>query len=946
MSTVKLAKLPPAAAAEQPGDKELRARVKLFGNLLGDVLSAQAGGQVLKAVETLRKGYINLHRKDSPHARARLTRLIRKLDPDIVTHVVRAFNIYFSLVNIAEEAYQHRLRRRQVRSGGPLWTGSFDATLRDLRNEGVSPPQLQSLLDQLAYIPVFTAHPTEAKRRTIMEALRRIFVISEQLNDLRLGKEERQEIVERLKDQIQLLWKTDEVRVHRPQVRDEIRNGLYYFKECLFEAVPTLYRHLEKGVRRVYGDSPEPTRVPSLLRFGSWIGGDRDGNPNVKPETTALALRLQAREVLAEYLIRVTALSHQLTFSSLLCQPSPEFLASLERDDGPLNDQTFNESPNRFSHEPYRRKLYAMRLRLERSLRGMRKRLVGQQLDDNGGGYRSEREFLEDLYLIRDSLISHGDANIANAELQDLIRLVETFGFALVQLDLRQESSRHTAAVTELLRLLPGQIDYGSLSESERLHTLATAIADPTLPAIEHAALSPATRETLEVFTMMADMREEISPQAFGNYIISMTHAASHVMEVMLLARLAGLAGRRALGWFCDIRISPLFETIEDLAHVEQVLTALLDDPTYAALLKSSGNLQEVMLGYSDSCKDGGILASGWNLYEAQKKIIRLTGARGVGCRLFHGRGGTIGRGGGPTYESILAQPPGTVHGQIKFTEQGEVLSYKYSNNETAAYELAMGITGLMKASRGVVQDTADDRNDYLGVMDELTRTGEQVYRELTERVDGFLDYFYEATPVSEIGLLNIGSRPSHRATQDRSKYSVRAIPWVFGWAQSRHTLPAWYGIGSALEIWRGNDLARLAKLQTMYHKWPFFRSLLSNTQMSLFKGDMNLALEYSQLCKDAKTGERIYNLIRSEYQRTVTQVLNVTNAKRLIEETPQLALSLARRNPYLDPLNHIQITLLQRYRDPNLSPAEQSVWLDPLLRSINAIAAGMRNTG
>ncbi len=946
MSPTKLAKQPVTPRAEQPGDKELRARVKLFGNLLGEVLSAQAGGQVLKAVEALRKGYINLHRKDNPQARARLTRLIRKLEPDIVTHVVRAFNIYFSLVNIAEEAYQHRLRRLQVRAGGPLWTGSFDATLRDLRADGVSPEQLQTLLDRLAYIPVFTAHPTEAKRRTIMEALRRIFVTSEQLNDLRLSKDERQEITQRLKDQIQLLWKTDEVRVHRPQVRDEIRNGLYYFKECLFQAVPAMYRNLEKSVRRMYPESAQHIRIPSLLRFGSWIGGDRDGNPNVKPETTALALRLQAREALAEYIVRITSLSHQLTFSSLLCQPSPELLASLEAEGELLSEQLFSDSPNRFSHEPYRRKLYVMRLRLESSLRGMRKRLAGQEPTGAGHGYHSEREFLTDLYLIRDSLHSHGDINIANGELQDLIRLVETFGFALVQLDLRQESSRHSAAVTELFLRLPGQIDYPSLSEAERLRTLAAAIADPNLPDIEHAELSPQTRETLEVFNMMVALREEISPNAFGTYVISMTHAASHVMEVMLLARLAGLAGRSVLGWFCAIRVSPLFETIEDLAHVEQVLSALLDDPTYGALLKASGNLQEVMLGYSDSCKDGGILASGWNLYEAQKKIIRLTDARGVGCRLFHGRGGTIGRGGGPTYESILAQPQGTVHGQIKFTEQGEVLSYKYSNSETAHYELAMGVTGLMKASRGVVQDTIEDRNDYLGIMDELTRIGEQAYRDLTERADGFLDYFYEATPVSEIGLLNIGSRPSHRATQDRSKYSVRAIPWVFGWAQSRHTLPAWYGIGSALEAWRGNDLTRLVKLQRMYEQWPFFRSLLSNTQMSLFKGDMDIAREYAQLCKDSKTGDRIYNLIRTEYQRTITQVLNVTNAKRLIEENPQLALSLSRRNPYMDPLNHIQITLLQRYRDPQLSEAEQSIWLDPLLRSINAIAAGMRNTG
>jgi len=351
------------------------------------------------------------------------------------------------------------------------------------------------------------------------------------------------------------------------------------------------------------------------------------------------------------------------------------------------------------------------------------------------------------------------------------------------------------------------------------------------------------------------------------------------------------------------------------------------------------------MLGYSDSCKDGGILASAWNLYEAQKKIVAIAEARGVECRLFHGRGGTIGRGGGPTHESITAQPPNTVHGQIKFTEQGEVLSYKYSNRETAIYELTMGVTGLLKASLGVVQSRPADSAEDIRVMNDLVVRGEKTYRQLTEQTPGFLDYFYEANPVSEIGLLNIGSRPSHRKKQDRSMGSVRAIPWVFGWAQSRHTLPAWYGIGSALEQWRGNDPTRLERLRAMYREWPFFHALLSNTQMALFKGEITIAKEYAELCEDAETRARVYGLIREEYKRTVDQVLAVADVSQLVEEIPSLALSLSRRDPYLDPINHIQIALLERFRK-DVEADRESDWRYPLLRSINAIAAGMRNTG
>lgn len=923
-------------------DKQLRTRVKLFGNLLGTVLEKQAGSQVLEAVETLRKGYINLRKKDSPRIRRKLLKFIEGLDANTLTHVVRAFSTYFSLVNIAEEAYQHRQRRRQVRAGGPLWVGSFDATLRELQEQDTSAEQLQTLLNEMAYIPVFTAHPTESKRRTIMEAHRRIFLISEKINDPRLGKESKEEVFRQLETEIQILWNTDEVRATKPKVRDEIKNGLAYFRESLFDSVPETYRFMEKAVHRIYGADSGIT-VPNFLKFGSWIGGDRDGNPFVKAETTVMAVRLHKREALRRYVKDITALSHVLTHSLLMFEPNEAFISGLARD-----ELTYPEAlegrTERYASEPYRRKLYIMRNRLRESLSHVEARMQGSDNDTPSICYRTEKEFLNDLYLIRDSLNSHGDQNIADGALRDLIRLAETFGFYLMRLDIRQESTRHSETISELLQQL--DIDYNALDENQRMATLAELVGRSESHNIDKMTLSEQTRETMEVFEVIARMRKEISPKAFGSYVISMTHTASHVMEVMFLARLAGLAGRRNDAWFCDINIAPLFETVEDLEHIEPVMSLLLENNTYAELLNTSGNFQEVMLGYSDSCKDGGILASGWNLYQAQRKITALADAKGIKCRLFHGRGGTVGRGGGPTHEAILSQPAGTVHGQIKFTEQGEVLSNKYSNSETATYELTMGATGLLKASQCLIREPAPDNEHFLAVMGQLTEQGENAYRELTDRTEGFLDYFYEATPVTEIGLLNIGSRPSHRKKGDRSKGSVRAIAWVFGWAQSRHTLPAWYGIGTALHYWINLSEKNLASLQAMYQEWPFFNALLDNTQMALFKGNMDIAAEYAELCLEKKSGQAIYQNIRSEYEQAVSNILNVAQTEQLVGDYPELALSLTRRNPYLDPLNHIQITLLKRYRDLDLPEEEREAWLAPLLRSINAIAAGMRNTG
>jgi phosphoenolpyruvate carboxylase len=591
-----------------------------------------------------------------------------------------------------------------------------------------------------------------------------------------------------------------------------------------------------------------------------------------------------------------------------------------------------------------------MRFRLQQNLDKTRALIADTHADISQyvHAYKSEDAFLKDLRLIRDSLHSHGDRKIADLAINDLIRLVESFGFYLMHLDVRQESTRHSEAVAEIFSLSKTHNSYDNLDESARITLLSSLIKNQCDGInFEHTALNDSNKETLEVFKVIEQMHDEISSRAFGEYVISMTHQASHVLEVMLLATLVGLAGKENDEWFCKIRISPLFETIDDLNHIESVLTRLFDDETYKTLLSASGNMQEVMLGYSDSCKDGGILASSWQLFEAQQKAIGLADSHQVDCRLFHGRGGTIGRGGGPTHESILSQPEGTVHGQIKFTEQGEVLSNKYSNPETAVYELTLGVTGLMLASRYQLlpgKTTATEEN--MTIMREIMAYGEDSYRQLTDRTKGFLDYFYEATPVSEIALMNIGSRPSHRKKGDRSKTSVRAIGWVFGWAQARQTLPAWYGIGTALHKWIGDDDSRMQKLQDMYENWPYFRALLSNTEMALYKTDIRTAKEYSELCISQESGQRVFEMIRDEHDRTLEVTLAVSNMTRLLDDIPPLALSLMRRDPYLDPLNHIQIKLLKRYRDESLDKEEREKWLNPLLRSINAIAAGMRNTG
>ena len=921
-------------------DAQLRSSVKLLGKLLGNIIKSHAGDKVYMAVEKLRKGFINLRKDNNQIKHDQLIRYIGKLDPITLKNVIRSFSKYFALVNVAEEAYQHINRTDRLKSGFDSWEGSFDQTLRECKASEMDDTQLESLINSLRYIPVFTAHPTEAKRRSKLEAMRRIFNTILELQSYKGQSIKREELIDELQAEILILWRTDEVRLRKPTVLDEVENGLYYFRTSLFRAIPEVYRDLEKAIKRVY--HTDNVKVPSFIRFGSWIGGDRDGNPFVTPDITRQAVYMHAETALHEYMRRAQKLSTLLTHSSGLTKPSDEFLSS-SKDDDKYFQGAFEDTTQDFAKEPYRRKLKIIRYRLKERLNAI-KQLKNKDSINCPHAYNSEKELLSDLYLIKDSLISDNDNILNDFGLNDFIRLVETFGFYLVNLDIREESTNHSNAISEILKN-HDNTDYDQLDESSRISSLENVIkSELTLDDI-YPSLSDETKKVLDVFTVMKELRNEVSEHAFGNYVISMTHHASHVFEVLALAKLCGLISLKEGKLTASIQVTPLFETIDDLTRIEEILEDLFSNDTYTNLLGSYENskLQEVMLGYSDSCKDGGILSSSWSLYKAQQQVLDISKKYHIECRLFHGRGGTVGRGGGPTHNAILAQPNKTVRGMIKITEQGEVLSYKYAVPQSASYELELAISGLIKASKHLVIDDTVCTNNFEEIMSEMSIVGEKKYRDLTDDKEGIMDYFYEATPVQELAELNIGSRPSHRKKTQRSKYSIRAIPWVFGWSLSRHTLPAWYGLGSALNQMVVSDQSSMDKLKTMYSEWPFFRVLLDNIQMALAKSDLGIARDYSLLVKDRNAANQIIDDIEKEFESTVQTLLRIVGSDQLLSDNTKLSLSLSRRQPYLDPLNYIQVMLLKAHRE---IPDEDTVNLDPLLRTIHAIATGMKNTG
>ena len=921
-------------------DKALRRRVRLLGNLLGEVLIEQFGEPLFNHVEYLRKGFIRVHKTDNLRLRKALIKYIDTLDIDMVENIIRAFSTYFVLVNLAEEMHRNNawLKNQEKDIPNP---GSFRETLAKLKALNVDAASMQKILDQLFYYPVFTAHPTEAKRRTVLQISHRILLTLQELEKAKITTQKKL-LKQKLKALVCVLWKTDEIRLRKPSVETEVLNGLYYFKTSLFTAVPKIYEIFEEMLKEAYPEAE--IRVPSFIQFGSWIGGDRDGNPFVTPEVSRRTVRHQSLVVLEEYIARLSNLIDTCTHSnSLVFASHNEKFAELTRYIGKLSSNISPDCAEHYRKEPYRALLYIMRYKISARCKHIEKYLYKKNkkavLPDYA--YQSSDDFLRDLRFIDQSLRKHGDANLADQDLRALIRLVETFGFHLARLDVRDEASKHTQALDDIFKHWGEIKDYAQRTSKEKTELLCKLLKQDSLPPLQETALKKTTQRVLDVMLLIKEARGEIGINTIGNYVISMTQNASHILEVLVLGKLCGLLGYQDKKLYCQLSITPLFETIEDLTRIGETLETLLSLPIYKKILRATSTpLQEVMLGYSDSCKDGGILASSWGLYNAQKKIIDITQKHNIQCRIFHGRGGTIGRGGGPIHQAMIAQPPGTVNGQIKITEQGEVLSYKYSNPITAVRELTLSVSGLAFASRHIAIPVSSMRSHEIKLIENLAQTGEYFYRDLVDHSKGLFDYFYEATPVLNIGEMNIGSRPSHRKMTDRSKTSIRAIPWVFGWSLSRHTLPAWYGIGYALEQYHANNDRRLATMQEAYNNIPSFHTLIENTQIALLKGNMNIAAHYAQLCSCKETAEFIFLKIKEEYERTVRYVLMVSQTQTLLGKQPDLQVSLHRRDPYLDPLNYIQIMLLKKQRE------EADAGSFPLIRSISAIANGMRNTG
>ncbi|NND00779.1 MAG: phosphoenolpyruvate carboxylase, partial [Gammaproteobacteria bacterium] len=638
-----------------------------------------------------------------------------------------------------------------------------------------------------------------------------------------------------------------------------------------------------------------------------------------------------------EYARRVDDLSKIFTHSTDQIVLSRGMLDSFEKDRVLYEEHLGDWHTN----EPYRRKFRLTKLRLDATIKQTRTRRNEGKCNYEPLVYENEKEFRHDLLLVKESLSNHNEANLSRGGLQDLLRLLDTCGFYLSKMDIRQESSLHSQAVAEVAAHSDKPIDYIAMNEAQRLAWLSERLQDPRPIDFERRQITIQSAEIIDVFELMKEMRREISEHCFGSYIISMTHEASHLLEVALLAKLAGLVTTDQQGKIHSrIHIAPLFETVKDLERAEQILERLFSNPAYRQILEFTDNTQEIMLGYSDSCKDGGILASSWNLYKAQQKIVSITDQHQVHCLLFHGRGGTIGRGGGPTHDAILSQPKGTVKGGIKFTEQGEVLSFKYNFRETARFELTVGITGLMEASDPGYQSL--DQPEHVAMMEQLVENGERAFRELTDDNPATMQYFYETTPSNEIGLLNIGSRPSHRKQADYSKKSIRAIGWVFGWSQSRQNIPGWYGLGAALD--QAIQAGGLDTLRAMHNDWRYFQNLISNSEMVILKTDQKVASHYAELCSDKQIAENTYGQLNSEYELAIKSIQAITGNAEMMADFPQIGESVRWRSAYLDPLNYIQVLMLKRLADA--PDRMQSPWLKPALNSINGIATGLRNTG
>lgn len=911
-----------ASAKERPLIEDIR----LLGQILGDTIREQEGGETFDRIETIRRLSIALERDADPEAGQALDALIHGLTSRQAMAVIRAFSYFSHLANIAED--RHHIRRRQAREDedpGRLETGSLASTFKLLASAGVNLETVGEALGRGLVSPVLTAHPTEVQRKSLRDAERSIAELLAARETLH-GERERKQNETLLRARIAQLWQTRLLRYSRVSVKDEIENVLGFYQTTFLREIPRLYAELE--------DWLGGRRVAPFFRMGSWIGGDRDGNPNVNAETLRLALRRQCETVLRDYLIEVHELGKELSISRRLVGCTPELQA--------LADRSGDENQQR-EDEPYRRALIGIYARLAANLFKLTGATALRHAVSPREPYLDSSEFQADLGVIEDSLRDNHGGALVPARLAPLRRAVDVFGFHLATVDLRQSSDRHEETLAELLAAARVEKDYAGLDEARKQALHLMLLRDPRplrIPAVRYSAK---TEEELSIFEAARELRASFGCKAIRHYIISHTETVSDLLEALALQKEGGLA-HGVLGdadASVQLVVVPLFETIEDLRNAEAIMRAFYALPGIADLARASGAQQEIMLGYSDSNKDGGFFTSNWELYRASTALAKLFNEiEGVTLRLFHGRGGTVGRGGGPSYQAILAQPPGTVNGQIRLTEQGEVISSKYSNPAIGRRNLEALVAASLEATLLPAGRAATD--EFLKAAAELSQASMKAYRALVYETPGFADYFFAATPIAEIAELNIGSRPASRRST-RKIEDLRAIPWSFSWGQARITLPGWYGFGSAVQAFTANGpLDRMALLQRMNAEWPFFRVLLSNVDMVLAKADMALAKRYSELVPDRRLAAKVFTALEDEWMRTVESLNAITGTTERLADNPSLARSIRHRFPYIAPLNHLQVELLRRWR----SGLHDDTTLRSILISINGVAAGLRNTG
>jgi phosphoenolpyruvate carboxylase len=903
----------------------MREDIRLLGAILGDTVREQNGDEVFDLVERARVASFRVRRSEIE--RAEVAGIFEGIDIHQAIPVIRAFSHFALLANVAEDIHRERRRAIHVAAGDPPQDSSLAATYLKLDAAELGAATVAEALAGALVSPVITAHPTETRRRTVFDTQHRITQLMRLRAHGHTETDDGGDIELELRRQVLTLWQTALIRLSRLQISDEIAVGLRYYQTAFFEVVPKVNAEIREALRSRWPDAdllPEP-----ILRPGSWIGGDRDGNPNVTADVVRLATGSAAYTALGHYAAELTALEQELSMSARLVAVTDELAVLAEQCD---------EHP---ADEPYRRAVRVIRARLTATAAEILDREPANLLDLGLRPYATPGQLLADLDTVDASLRANGSALLADDRLARLREAVHVFGFHLSGLDMRQNSDVHEEVVAELLAWAGVHPDYTSLGEDERVNILVAELSIRRPLIGDRDELSELAREELAIIGAAARALASYGTPAVPNYIISMCRSVSDLLEAAILLKESGLLDASGSEPRCPVGIVPLFETIDDLHRGASILEAALDLPIYRGIVRARGDSQEVMLGYSDSNKDGGYLTANWALYRAELDLVESARKTGIRLRLFHGRGGTVGRGGGPSYQAILAQPPGAVNGSLRLTEQGEVIAAKYAEPQMAQRNLETLLAATLESTLLDVEGLGDAAGPAYEILDELADRAQRAYTELVHETEGFVDYFLQSTPVSEIGSMNIGSRPTSRKPTS-SIADLRAIPWVLAWSQSRVMLPGWYGTGSAVESWIADGDGRVEMLRDLYQRWPFFQTVLSNMAQVLAKTDLGLAARYSELVEDEALRRRVFDKIAAEHQRSINAHKLITGHDDLLADNPSLARSVFNRFPYLEPLNHLQVELLRRYR----SGDDDELVQRGILLTMNGLASALRNSG